>query len=47
VRALSGVCVTNTGPYLSPSLNGPKGLSRDAINNVAKAIIDEYAASGK
>jgi len=48
VRALSGVCVTNTGPYLFSILsNGPKGLSRDAINNVAKAIIDEYAGNGK
>jgi D-alanyl-D-alanine carboxypeptidase/D-alanyl-D-alanine-endopeptidase (penicillin-binding protein 4) len=48
VRALSGVCLTNTGPYVFSILsNGPKGLSRDAINNVAKAIIDEYAGNGK
>ncbi len=48
VRALSGVCLTNSGPYLFSILsNGPKGLSRDAINNVAKAIIDEYAGNGK
>ncbi len=48
VRALSGVCLTNGGPYLFSVLsNGPKGLSRDGINNVAKAIMDEYAASGK
>jgi D-alanyl-D-alanine carboxypeptidase/D-alanyl-D-alanine-endopeptidase (penicillin-binding protein 4) len=47
VRALSGVCLTDTGPYIFSILsNGPKGLSRDAINNVAKAIIDEYASSG-
>jgi len=47
VRALSGVCLTDAGPYLFSILsNGPKGLSRDAINNVAKAIIDEYAADG-
>ena len=46
VRALSGVCLTNTGPYLFSILsNGPKGLSRDAINNIAKAIIDEYAGN--
>jgi serine-type D-Ala-D-Ala carboxypeptidase/endopeptidase (penicillin-binding protein 4) len=46
VRALSGVCLTNTGPYLFSILsNGPKGLSRDAINNIPKAIIDEYAAN--
>jgi D-alanyl-D-alanine carboxypeptidase/D-alanyl-D-alanine-endopeptidase (penicillin-binding protein 4) len=44
VRALSGVCLTDSGPYLFSILsNGPKGLSRDAINNVPKAIIDEYA----
>jgi D-alanyl-D-alanine carboxypeptidase/D-alanyl-D-alanine-endopeptidase (penicillin-binding protein 4) len=43
VRAFSGVCLTDRGPYLFSVLsNGPKGLSRDAINGVAKAIIDEY-----
>ena len=48
VRALSGVCLTNTGPYLFSILsNGPKGLSRDAINNVPKAIMDEYAGNGR
>ena len=46
VRALSGVCLTDTGPYLFSILsNGPKGLSRDALNNIPKAIIDEYAAN--
>ena len=46
VRALSGVCLTDAGPYLFSILsNGPKGLSRDAINDVAKAIIDEYRAT--
>jgi len=46
VRALSGVCLTDRGPYLFSILsNGPKGLSRDAINGVAKAIIDEYRAA--
>ncbi len=46
VRAFSGVCLTDRGPYLFSILsNGPKGLSRDAINDVAKAIIDEYKAS--
>jgi len=45
VRAFSGVCLTDRGPYLFSVLsNGPKGLSRDAINGVAKAIIDEYRA---
>ncbi len=44
VRALSGVCLTDTGPYLFSILsNGPKGLSRDALNSIPKAIIDEYA----
>jgi D-alanyl-D-alanine carboxypeptidase/D-alanyl-D-alanine-endopeptidase (penicillin-binding protein 4) len=48
VRALSGVCLTDAGPYLFSVLsNGPKGLSRDGINGVAKAIIDEYAGNGK
>jgi D-alanyl-D-alanine carboxypeptidase/D-alanyl-D-alanine-endopeptidase (penicillin-binding protein 4) len=46
VRALSGVCLTDTGPYLFSILsNGPKGLSRDALNGIPKAIIDEYAGS--
>ncbi|OHB65775.1 MAG: D-alanyl-D-alanine carboxypeptidase/D-alanyl-D-alanine-endopeptidase [Planctomycetes bacterium RBG_13_60_9] len=43
VRAFSGVCLTDEGPYLFSILsNGPKGLSRDAINGIAMAIIDEY-----
>lgn len=43
VRALSGVCFTDAGPYIFSILsNGPKGLSRDGINSIAKAIIDEY-----
>jgi len=46
VRALSGVCLTRDGPYIFSVLsNGPKGLSRDAINDIAKAIIDEYSAN--
>jgi D-alanyl-D-alanine carboxypeptidase/D-alanyl-D-alanine-endopeptidase (penicillin-binding protein 4) len=48
VRAFSGVCLTQRGPYLFAILsNGPKGLSRDAINDVAKAIIDEYGSETK
>jgi D-alanyl-D-alanine carboxypeptidase/D-alanyl-D-alanine-endopeptidase (penicillin-binding protein 4) len=44
VRALSGVCLTNSGPYIFSILsNGPKGLSRDGLNSIPKAIIDEYA----
>ena len=43
VRAFSGICLTDNGPYLFSIIsNGPKGLSRDAINAVAKAIIDEF-----
>jgi D-alanyl-D-alanine carboxypeptidase/D-alanyl-D-alanine-endopeptidase (penicillin-binding protein 4) len=43
VRAFSGLCKTRNGPYIFSVLsNGSKGLSRDAINDVAKAIIDEY-----
>lgn len=43
VRSFSGVCTTDGGPYIFSILsNGPKGLSRDAINAVAKAVIDEY-----
>jgi D-alanyl-D-alanine carboxypeptidase/D-alanyl-D-alanine-endopeptidase (penicillin-binding protein 4) len=46
VRSFSGVCLTDRGPYLFSIIsNGPKGLSRDAINGVAKAIIDEYRAA--
>jgi D-alanyl-D-alanine carboxypeptidase/D-alanyl-D-alanine-endopeptidase (penicillin-binding protein 4) len=48
VRAFSGVCKTQSGPYIFSVLsNGPKGLSRDAINDVAKAIIDEYGSDAK
>jgi len=47
VRAFSGVCLTQSGPYIFSVLsNGPKGLSRDAINDIAKAIFDEYADNG-
>jgi D-alanyl-D-alanine carboxypeptidase/D-alanyl-D-alanine-endopeptidase (penicillin-binding protein 4) len=43
VRSFSGVCLTNSGPYLFSIIsNGPKGLSRDAINDIAKAVMDEY-----
>ena len=44
VRSFSGVCLTGGGPCLFSIIsNGPKGLSRDGINGIAKAIIDEYA----
>jgi D-alanyl-D-alanine carboxypeptidase/D-alanyl-D-alanine-endopeptidase (penicillin-binding protein 4) len=46
VRAFSGVCLTDGGPYIfSVITNGPKGLTRDAINDVAKAIMDEYSST--
>ena len=48
VRSFSGVCQTQAGPYIFSVLsNGPRGLSRDAINDVAKAIIDEYGSETK
>jgi D-alanyl-D-alanine carboxypeptidase/D-alanyl-D-alanine-endopeptidase (penicillin-binding protein 4) len=48
VRAFSGVCQTDSGPYLFAIItNGPRGLTRDAINDVAKAIMDEYAGDTK
>jgi len=48
VRAFSGVCLTDRGPYLFSILsNGPKSLTRDAINGVAMAIIDEYRGASE
>jgi D-alanyl-D-alanine carboxypeptidase/D-alanyl-D-alanine-endopeptidase (penicillin-binding protein 4) len=48
VRSFSGLCKTQSGPYLFSIIsNGPKSLSRDAINSIAKAIIDEYATDAK
>ncbi len=48
VRAFSGVCLTQNGPYIFAILsNGSKGLSRDEINDVAKAVIDEYGSEPK
>jgi len=41
VKSLSGVCCTKAGDYLFSILaNGANGRTRDAINNIAKAIID-------
>jgi len=43
VRSFSGICRTQDGPYLFSIIsNGPRGLSRDEINGVAKAIMDEF-----
>ena len=42
VRSFSGVCLTDRGPYLFSILSNRSSLSRDAINRIAGAIIDEY-----
>lgn len=42
VRSLSGVCLTDRGPYLFSILSNQSTLSRSGINGIAKAIIDEY-----
>lgn len=42
VRALSGVCTTKKGDYIFSILaNNTNGLTRAAINDIAKAIIDD------
>ncbi len=43
VRSFSGICLTDEGPYLFSILSNRSSLSRDAINRIAAAIIDEYA----
>jgi serine-type D-Ala-D-Ala carboxypeptidase/endopeptidase (penicillin-binding protein 4) len=45
VRSLSGVCQTANGPYLFSILSNKNSLSREAINDIAAAIIDEYGAA--
>lgn len=42
VRSLSGICLTDKGPYFFSILSNRSSLSRDAINRIAAAIIDEY-----
>ena len=43
VKSLSGVCVTGSGDYLfSIITNKSIGSTREAINDIVKAIIDEY-----
>ncbi|MBN1360944.1 MAG: D-alanyl-D-alanine carboxypeptidase/D-alanyl-D-alanine-endopeptidase [Sedimentisphaerales bacterium] len=44
VRSFSGVCLTDEGPYLFSILSNRSSLSRNAINQIAAAIIDEYGA---
>jgi D-alanyl-D-alanine carboxypeptidase/D-alanyl-D-alanine-endopeptidase (penicillin-binding protein 4) len=42
VQSLSGVCLTDNGPYFFSILSNRLSLSRDAIHQIAAAIIDEY-----
>jgi D-alanyl-D-alanine carboxypeptidase/D-alanyl-D-alanine-endopeptidase (penicillin-binding protein 4) len=43
VKCFSGICSTNNGDYIFSILtNNTNGNTRGAINNIAKAIIDEY-----
>jgi serine-type D-Ala-D-Ala carboxypeptidase/endopeptidase (penicillin-binding protein 4) len=42
VHSFSGVCLTANGPYLFSILSNKNSLSRDAENDIAAAIIDEY-----
>lgn len=44
VRSFSGICFTDSGPYLFSILSNRSSLSRDAINNIAEAIVDEYSS---
>jgi len=43
VRSFSGVCLTDSGPYLFSIISNRSSLSRDAVNGIAKAIMDEYS----
>ncbi len=43
VRSFSGVCLTDSGPYLFSAISNSSSLSRDTINQIAAAIMDEYA----
>lgn len=43
VRSFSGVCLTDRGSYLFAIISNRSSLSRDAINRIAKAIIDQYS----
>jgi len=43
VKSFSGICKTRNGDYIFSILaNNANGLTRPAINNIAKAIIDEF-----
>jgi len=42
VKSFSGLCSTNSGDYIFSILaNGADGQTRDVLNDIAKAIIDE------
>jgi D-alanyl-D-alanine carboxypeptidase/D-alanyl-D-alanine-endopeptidase (penicillin-binding protein 4) len=43
VRSFSGICLTDSGPYIFSIISNQSSLSRDAINQIAAAVIDEYA----
>lgn len=42
VRSFSGICLTDKGPYLFSIISNRSSLSREAINAIAQAIMDEY-----
>jgi D-alanyl-D-alanine carboxypeptidase/D-alanyl-D-alanine-endopeptidase (penicillin-binding protein 4) len=44
VKSFSGVCLTANGPYLFAVISNRASLSRDAINSIAEAIVDEYGS---
>jgi D-alanyl-D-alanine carboxypeptidase/D-alanyl-D-alanine-endopeptidase (penicillin-binding protein 4) len=45
VRSFCGICLTANGPYLFSILSNHASLSRDAVNDIAAALIDEYGAA--
>jgi len=46
VKSFSGLCITDRGDYIFSILaNNANGKTRSAINDIAKAIIDEYSHS--
>lgn len=46
VRSFSGVCSTDEGDYIFSILaNSADGRTREAINDIAEAIVDSYSAS--
>lgn len=42
VRSLSGICLTDAGPYMFSVISNSPQMSRDKVNSVAEAIMDEY-----